>query len=319
MTMLSILRWSAAASLILLLTGCVQPAAPSSTAHSGPGPTVLAAETFLADIAQNVAGDRTQVASLIPIGVDPHGFQPTPADVRKVADSQVLIINGAGFEEFLDDLLRNAGGERIIIEAAAGLKPRAATTAEDDHQAEQGTGHEHEIDPHFWLDPISVITYVENIRDGLSRADPAGQEVYARNAAAYIGRLRELDRWIVEQVGQIPEPNRKLITNHESFGYFADRYGFTVIGAIIPSVSAGAAPSARELAALADQVKQASVKAIFLETGSNPQLARQLAEEAGIKTITELYTHSITGAGGVAPTYLDMMRYNVRTIVEALR
>ncbi len=315
----SMLRWGAVIGLLIALTSCSPPMVPAPGSRSGQLPAVLAAESFLADIAQNVAGDRLQVMSLIPIGVDPHGFQPTPADVKKVADSQVLIVNGAGFEEFLDELLQNAGGERIVIEAAAGLQPRQRSEAEDVHEADRGEAHAYEVDPHFWLDPLAVITYVENMRDGLSRADPAGREAYTRNANAYIGRLRELDQWIVEQVAQIPESRRKLITNHESFGYFADRYGFEVIGAIIPSVSTGASPSARELTALIERMKEAGVSVIFLETGSSPQLARQIAQESGVKVVTGLYTHSLTDASGLAPTYIDMMKYNVKAIVEALK
>lgn len=307
--------------VLAVIASCAPAATPISaptavsTAASTPSPAlnVLAAETFLADMAQNVAGNRLKVSSLMPVGVDPHGFAPTPADVKKVADSQVLIVNGAGVEEFLDELLKNAGGQRTVIEASAGLPSREAKEGEKaDHE-------HHEGDPHFWLDPILVIKYVENIRDGLSQADPDGAKIYAANAEAYIKQLQDLDKWIVEQVKQVPDKNRQLVTNHESLGYFADRYGFKIVGAIIPSVSTGASPSAKELAQLAAQVKQAGVKAIFLETGANPQLARQLAQEVGIQVVTELYTHSITDAKGVAPTYLDMMRYNVRAIVDALK
>ena len=181
-------------------------------------------------------------------------------------------------------------------------------------------GHHHDAgDPHFWLDPISVIKYTENIRDGLSQADPEGKELYAKNADAYIGKLRELDAWITEQVQQVPEARRLLVTNHESFGYFADRYGFQVVGTVIPSVSTGASPSAQQLARLVDRLKATQAPAIFLETGANPQLANQLAREIGIKIVTDLYTHSVTESGGNAPTYIDMMRYNVQKIVEALK
>ena len=274
---------------------------------------MLAVETFLADIAQNVAGDRLTVEALIPIGVDPHAFEPTPTDIRKVAESQVLIANGAGVESFLQKLLENAGGKRLIIEAASGLtsrQPQAGEVVDADHGG---------IDPHFWLDPISVIKYTENIRDGLSQADPAGKDVYAKNAETYISKLRELDTWIAGQVQQVPEARRLLVTNHESFGYFADRYGFRIVGAVIPSVSTNASPSAKELAALTDRIRQTGAPAIFLETGANPQLADQLAGEAGIKVVTDLYTHSVTAAGGSAPTYIDMMRFNVQKIVEALK
>jgi len=276
-------------------------------------PKVLAIETFLADIAQNVAGDRLPVEALIPIGVDPHAFEPAPTDIRKVAASQVLIANGAGFESFLQKLLENAGGQRPVIEAAAGL------TSRQPHDGEMAAAEHGGNDPHFWLDPISVIKYTENIRDGLSQADPAGQDVYAKNAETYISKLRELDTWITGQVQQMPEARRLLVTNHETFGYFADRYGFRIVGAVIPSVSTNASPSAKELAALTDRIRQTGAPAIFLETGANPQLADQLAGEVGIKVVTDLYTHSVTAAGGNAPTYIDMMRYNVQKIVDALK
>ncbi len=437
--------------VVLVLAGLSACAAPAPMAQPAAGPAalkVLAVETFLADIAQNVAGDRLKVASLIPIGVDPHGFEPTPADVRKVADSTLLIANGAGFESFLEKLLESAGGQRQVVEAAAGLisrearegeeavmsdadladamcsaaseeKPQAvasgaepgraaplpaemglfnvalarqadgsyggylayATDEAGDFQIATGAGqtavvkhsdgsgleiekdlklnchslnqgrivelekdgqyiltltgfktattplligpagghHHHEGDPHFWLDPVNVIKYTENIRDGLSQADPGGAATYARNADAYIAKLKDLNAWISEQVKQIPAERRLLVTNHESFGYFADRYGLKIVGTVIPSVSTGASPSAQQFARLTDHIKATGAPAIFMETGASPQLAKQLAQEVGIKAVTELYTHSTTEAKGRAPTYIDMMKYNVKAIVDALK
>jgi len=160
---------------------------------------------------------------------------------------------------------------------------------------------------------------VENIRDGLSQVDPIGAMAYAANAEAYIAQLRELDAWIAGQVKQVPENRRLLVTNHESLGYFADRYGLRIIGTIVPSVSTGASPSAQQLARLVDRIKETGVSAIFLETGTNPQLAQQVAKETGIKVVTGLYTHSTTEPGGPAPTYIEMMKYNTRAIVDALK
>jgi len=305
-------------AVTLHLAACSAPKAATSAPAAVPGaPKVLAIETFLADIAQNVAGDRLTVEALVPIGVDPHAFEPTPTDIRKVAESEVLIANGAGFESFLEKLLQNADGQRLVIEASTGLVGR--TPQGEEHAGEAEDEHEHENDPHFWLDPLSAVRYVENIRDGLSQADPAGQDVYARNAEAYIGKLRELDTWIAGQVEQVPEARRLLVTNHESFGYFADRYGFHVVGTVIPSVSTGASPSAQQLAQLVDRLKATNAPAIFLETGANTQLADQLAAETGITIVTDLYTHSVTEPGGVAPTYIEMMRQNVQKIVAALK
>jgi ABC-type Zn uptake system ZnuABC Zn-binding protein ZnuA len=317
---------------------------PLSPPESKPDLNVLAVETFLADIAQNVAGDRLTVAALMPVGVDPHVFEPTPDDVRRVAESQVLIVHGAGLEEFLLRILEQAGGERQIIEVAAGLAFRSPQPDEapghaaeeehadaDDHAYEgdeehaddpthaDEAEHHHDGDPHFWLDPNNVVTFVENIRDGLSLADPEGAAEYARNAAAYIEQLNALDLWIAGQIQQIPPERRLLVTNHESFGYYADRYGLQVVGAVIPAVSTGASPSAQQMAQLIDRIRATGAPAIFLETGANPQLAQQIAQDAGVKLVTDLYTHSTTEFDGVAPTYIAMMEHNTRAIVDALK
>jgi ABC-type Zn uptake system ZnuABC Zn-binding protein ZnuA len=295
---------------IIIISAMLAACGPKSTL--GQSLRVLAVETFMEDIAQNVAGDRLKVEALMPLGADPHSFEPTPQDVARVAKSEVLIVNGAGFEGFLTSLLKNAGGERLVIEACAGLTQRTPSTGES-------ISREHEGDPHFWLNPIHVISYVENIRDGMIQADPAGKDVYTRNAQAYIAQLNALDAWITDQVAQIPMERRLLVTNHESFGYFADRYGFRLVGAIIPSVSTSASPSAQQMAALIDQIKASGAPAIFLETGANPQLAQQIASETGVKVVSDLYTHSISAADGPAPTYLELMRYNAKQIVEALK
>ncbi len=273
---------------------------------------VIATETFLADIAQNVAGDRVKIAALMPIGVDPHTFEPTPADVARVADSGVIIVNGAGMEEFLTKLLQNAGGQRAVIEAAAGLTSRQL------HEGEIADP-DHGGDPHFFLDPNNVVKYVENIRDGLSTADPEGAAVYTANAAAYIVKLKDLDRWIADRVKEVPEANRLLVTNHDNFGYFADRYGFKIIGTVLPSVSTGSEPSAQQLAELIDHIKAAGAKAIFLERGSNPQLAEQVAKETGSQVVTDLYGDSLGEANGPASTYVDMLKFDTQAIVDALK
>jgi ABC-type Zn uptake system ZnuABC Zn-binding protein ZnuA len=169
------------------------------------------------------------------------------------------------------------------------------------------------------LDPYLAIRYIENIRDGLSEVDPEGEEVYGRNAADTIARLKELDGWIQEQVAQIPPERRILVTNHESFGYFADRYGLTIVGTVLPGASTGVAPSAKELAGLVKIMKEYNVPAIFLETGANPQLAGQIAQETGARVVEGLYSHSLSAPGGPAANYFEMMRYNTQAIVVALK
>jgi len=267
---------------------------------------VLATTTFLADIARNVAGDRVQVDSLLPVGADPHAYQASPSDVAKISDCTVLIINGLKYENFLASLLENVGGERMIIEATSGISPREDAT------------NEHGVDPHMWLDPNLVITYVENIRDGLVKADPEGAASYTANADAYIKQLKDLNTWIVEQVGTIPAEKRLIVTNHEALGYFAERYGFSVIGTVIPSMSTDSAPSAQQMASLIDQIKSTGAPAIFLGEVENPTLAQQIADETGVKVVADLYLESLTD-GAPAGTYIDMMKHNVTLIVDALK
>jgi ABC-type Zn uptake system ZnuABC Zn-binding protein ZnuA len=288
---------------LILLAACqanVDPTPQSSGGTLGEsGPKVIVVESFLADIAQNVAGERFNVEVLIPPGSDPHTFQPTPQDVTKIANSQLLIANGAGLEDWLQEILDNAGGERLVIEAADSLLSESTRPG----------------DPHFWLDPNYVIHYAEQIRDGYILIDPAGEKDYTQNAADYILQLEELDSWIEGQFEKIPSESRMLVTNHESFGYFADRYGFEIIGTIIPNVSTGTSPSAQQLVGLIETIKATNTTAIFLESGTNPELAEQVAREAGVKVIKDLLTHSVDPPGG----YIEMMKYNTLAIVEALK
>jgi ABC-type Zn uptake system ZnuABC Zn-binding protein ZnuA len=289
--------------MVLVLTSC-RPASISSV----DGLNILASTSFLADIARNVAGDRAQVNFLIPAGADPHEYQPAPSDVARIAESTVLILNGLDYEGFIQPLLDNAGGERLIITASTGLQPRPLEEA-------PGVGS---TDPHMWLDPNRVIRYVENIRDGLTRADAQGAEVYKANAEAYIVQLRELDAWIVGQVNTIPAEHRLLVTNHEAVGYFADRYGFIVVATVIPAMSTDAGTSARELAAVIDQIKAGGAPAIFLGEVENPDLANQIAAETGVMVVDDLYLESLSD-GAPAGTYIDMMKHNVTRIVGALK
>ncbi|OGO09764.1 MAG: hypothetical protein A3K46_02425 [Chloroflexi bacterium RBG_13_60_9] len=289
--------------LASLSCGC-RPAAASAS-----GIQVMAVENFIADIAQNIAGDRLTIHALIPYGIEPHEFEPTPQDLVAVAESDLLIVNGGGLEGWLDAALRNIGGSRVVVSASSGLPSRPGSSGSASP----------EIDPHFWLNPLLVKTYVANILEGFIRIDPAGESTFRKNAQAYNAALEDLDRWIETQVALVPAGRRILITNHESLGYFADRYGFTILGAIFPSVSPDAQPSASEVAALIQKIQAVGAKAIFLEAGANTQLADQIAQEAGCRVVTNLYTHSLTPPGGAASTYLDLMRYDVTIIIEALR
>lgn len=295
----------------LLLTGC-----GSVPQNADNALNVLASTTFLADITQNVAGDRAQVVSLLPIGSDPHAYQATPADVVKISESTILILNGIEYEHFIEPLLENADGERLVIVASDGLEPHPM---EEDAGEEHAGGEEHEAgDPHMWLDPNLVITYVENIRDGLSQADPGGAEVYRSNAEAYIAQLKDLDSFIKSQVESIPAERRLLVTNHEALGYFAERYGFTIVDTILPSFSSEASASAQEVASAIERIKLSGAPAIFLGEVENDSLAEQIASETDVKVVRDLYLETLTD-GPPAATYIEMMKYNVTQIADALK
>jgi ABC-type Zn uptake system ZnuABC Zn-binding protein ZnuA len=266
----------------------------------------LTTSTILADIARNVAGARLVVGSLLPIGSDPHSYQPTPQDTARISQAKVLIVNGADYEHFLEALLENAGGHRTVIEASTGLRLRT------DPQAGHG------VDPHLWLDPNNVVGYVENIQGGLTNFDPAGAQAYQSNADTYTAQLHELDTWIQAQVEQIPAERRVLVTNHEALGYFAERYGFKIIGTIVESFSSDASPSAQQMADLIDQISQSRAPAIFLDASDSPALAQQIAAETGVKVVTDLHLESLTD-GPPAGTYIDLMKYNATKIVQALQ
>jgi ABC-type Zn uptake system ZnuABC Zn-binding protein ZnuA len=270
-----------------LVLGCGDERA--ATGEAGTQPAVMADTTFLADITRNVAGERLSVASLLPLGADPHSFEPTPRDARKIADSRVVVINNYGLEPQVDELIASAGSpDLLVVEAAAGLPARTPQPGEavfaGDHGVDIGD-EAAEVDPHFWLDPIDVVAYVDNIRRGLSSIDPEGADAYEAQADLYAEQLRKLDGWIKAEVEKIP-------------------------------AGAEGSPSAQDMAALVEEIRATGAPAIFVESGSSSDLAAQIAGEAGVELVTDLYTHSL---GENLPTYLDMMRWNVSRIVEALQ
>jgi len=303
-------------AVVLVLAAAAAPgAAGCGAGRSAPTSGALeavATESFLADIAQNVAGDRFTVRTLIPPGADPHSFEPTPKDIGEVVAADVVIVNGGGLEGPLLDTIQSAGGSATIVDASAGLTSRTPQPGEPPLAAGQ-------IDPHFWLDPALVETYVTNLRDAFVNADPAGAAAYEANAAAYTAKLRRLDAWIKAQVTQIPPGDRKLVMNHASHGYFADRYGLQVIGTVIPGVGTSESPTAQQLGDLTAAIRASGAKTIFVEIDENPKLAQQIAAETGITVVDDLLDHSLTPADGAAPTYIAMMKYDARRIVEALR
>jgi len=284
---------------------------PFNSTQGESASVILTSTTFLADIVRNVAGDRVTVESLLSAGADPHEYQAVPSDVQRISKSTLVMLNGLDYDQFIQPLLdaQRTGGTRLVITASDGLEAR---------QMPEENG-ETVTDPHMWMAPTRVIKYVENIRDGLIQVDPGGEDVYKANAEVYVSQLNELNVWIKQQVAQIPQERRLLVTNHDSLGYFAEQYGFTVIGTIIPGISSEAAPSAQQIAALIDKIKSTGALAVFLNVSDNPQLADQIAAETDIKVVTNLYIETLSPSDGPAATYIDMIKYDVSQIVNALK
>lgn len=298
--------------LILMVTGCHgRDAAADETGRI----QVVATTTLVGDVVRVIGGEHISLTVLLPVGGDPHGFNPTPQDVTKVASADVIFINGLGLEQFMTTILENAARELNIVDLSAHLEGIPSDHAHDGDEDD----HEHEkIDPHVWWNPLNVAKWAEEIAEALAEIDPENGTAYAANAAAYKQQLTELDQWIQEQVAQIPAANRTLITDHDSLGYFVEQYGFELVGTVFPGLSSQSEPSAQELAELTAIIRSYGVPAIFVGTTVNQRLTTQVAHETGTKVVP-IYTDSLSEAGGAAATYLDFMRHNVNEIAAALR
>ena len=285
---------------------------------------VVASFSILGDLVENVGGEAVAVTTLIGPGVDAHTYDPAPADLVVLTKADVVFENGLGFEPWLDQFFASTEppGARVVV--TEGITPRQAGEDENEHegneQLEEIDAGEHGLfDPHIWHDVANVIVMVGNIRDALVAADPARAELYEANAATYIAELEALDASIREQVATLPEERRKLVTSHDTFGYFADAYGFEVIGTALGSLSTEAGdPSARDIATLITQIEEAGVPAIFAENVANPDLMESIAAEAGVELAPPLYTDALGPPGSPGETYIGMMQSNVTTIVNAL-
>jgi ABC-type Zn uptake system ZnuABC Zn-binding protein ZnuA len=269
---------------------------------------VVATTGIVGDVVKNVGGDAVDLTTLIGPGQDPHTYQPTPKDVAAIERAHVAFINGFHLEEGLEATIDAAASKGSpVVSVSAGIQPRPSSAS--DHAAAG--------DPHVWFDPANVKQWTGNIEATLSALDPADAAGYRERAAAYNRQLDELDSYVRTQVARIPSDRRKLVTDHEALGYFADRYGFQVLGAVIPSVSTSAEPSAGDLAALVDVIRAQGIPAIFIGTTTNPKVAELVARETGAQVLP-LHTGETGAAGSGAETYLGMMRTNVDTIVKGL-
>lgn len=263
---------------------------------------VVASFSILADMAQNVGGNLIEVTSLVGPDSDTHTYQPTPEDAKRIADADIILINGLGFEGWMERLIQASGTKAKIITATKGIQPRTIP----------GEG----MDPHAWQDLANGQIYIDNITAALSAADAPHAAAFHGNAAHYQAELKKMDAAVCRVFADIPKPQRKIITSHDAFGYFGAAYGVTFLAPM--GISTEAEPSAADVAKLIQQIKTEGIKQLFIENFSNPKLIQQIAKDTGATMGGTLYSDSLSVANGAAPSYLDMFRNNVPKMRAAM-
>jgi ABC-type Zn uptake system ZnuABC Zn-binding protein ZnuA len=287
----------------LLALAALVASACTQTALAKPPPgtiAVVATTTQMQDILRNVGGSRVHVVGILRPNVDPHDFEPTPSSVAALAHAKLVVESGAGLDAWAGQLVEAAGAGAPVFDAAAGLPLRGD-------------------DPHWWGDPELVERVATALGRRLGEVDPGHRAAYARNAARYAGQVARMDAANRRLIATVPPAERKLVTNHDAFGYLAARYGIRVVGSVFPALSSAAQPSAREVAGLIDRIRAEHVRAVFTESSLDPTLERQIAAEAGVRAYADLYGDTLGPAGSPGATYLGMERWNVRAMVAGFR
>jgi ABC-type Zn uptake system ZnuABC Zn-binding protein ZnuA len=286
----------------LLVAGCGRPAGPWPDGAGGL--RVVATTTVVADLVANVGGDRVDVVTLLKPGVDAHDYEPSPADVEAIAHAELVVENGVGLESWLADTIESSGFDGPVVDASRGVRLR------------QVGG---EPDPHIWQDPRNAMVMAANIERGLAGAEPGWAAAFEANLAAYTRDLKALDAEVARQTASLA--NRKVVTNHDAFGYYLDRYHLELVGSVIPSFDSSAELSGRDIRDLVARIRATGVKAVFSETSLPPRAAETIGREAGVKVVEgedALYGDSLGPPGSDGASYSMMIRHNTRTIVSNL-
>lgn len=314
-----------AATTALALAGCGDSgdgggAATSGGTGSGDAGSVnvVATTTVLGDLAREIGGDAVSVNQLLQPNSDPHDYEPRPDDVVATSKASLVLESGDGLDHWIEDVVEQSAGNPTLFDVAATL-PVRRSGGDDEHDHAEGdhADDEHgDTDPHWWHDPTNVEAAAIVVRDALTRANPAGRALYARNAAAYVAKVRALDAGIAKCLDAVPAAQRKLVTDHDALGYFADRYDVEVVGAVIPSLTTQAQPSAGDVAELAKVIRREGVRAVFPESGSNRKLPDALAKETGVTAEYQLYGDALGPQGSGADTYVGMEAHNADAMVR---
>lgn len=305
-----------AAAIVLGACGSDDTSGPSSGAGGGDVPVVVVTTGILGDITEHVVGDLAEVEVLLPPGADPHDFEPSAQQVAELSDADLVIANGLGLEAGLEPTLETiASGGVPVFEVGAELSPIPFGDAHDEEQADG----DHAADPHVWMDPDRMASATALIAAEVAEATGLDDAVLAEQASAYADEILAADEEIQATLAPIPDDRRKLVTNHEAFGYFAERYGFEVIGVVIPGGSTAVEPSAEEVAALASDIEAAGVPAIFADTSASAELVEAIAAEVGDRVeVVSLYSESLGAPGSGADTYIGLITTNAERIADAL-
>ena len=301
------------AAISLVLTACGGEEASVAEGSS----LVVVTTNILGDVVEELVGDQLVVETIMPSGADPHVFQASAKQVDQMTKADVLVVNGASFEEGLLDVISSVESDGVAVFEAMSVV-RALEFGSDDH--DDHAGHDHSgVDPHFFTDPIQMIEVVEGLTEFLiEKISDIDADLVRSNAESYIGELEELHSEISALFSEIPTSKRVLVTNHQVFGYFAEQYGFEVVGTVIPSSSTLDSASAKGLTELIDVIKKYEVTAIFADVASSNVLASTLADEVGDIQVIDLYSESLGEQGSGASTYLGMIRSNAKLISEGL-
>jgi zinc/manganese transport system substrate-binding protein len=298
---------------VLILVGLAAASIlPASAQQGATKLKVVATFSILGDFARNVGGDRVEVTTLVGPNDDVHVYTPTTADAEAIRDARLVIVNGLGLEGWLPRLVESSGSNATTVVATHGIVPRKIAAGEILSRG-HGAGS---MDPHAWQSVANAEIYVANIRDAMVAADPANAATYRANASAYLAKLQTLDHDVREALAPIPVERRKLISTHDAFGYFAAAYDITFLAP--QGVSTETEPSARDIATITTQIKKDKIPAVFLENISDQRLIRQIASETGAAIGGTLYSDSLTAKDGEAPSYIEMVRHNIRTVASAL-
>ncbi len=290
--------------------------APLAQAQAPASIRAVASFSILGDLVRQVGGARVAVDVLVGPGADAHVFQPTPAQARLVGQADILFSNGLGFEGWMTRLLKTAGYKGRHVVASRGIQPIEGDDHHDDEKGKGSHAHHEEADPHAWQSVPNVMNYVGNIAKGLCEADAAGCDLYQRNATLFRSELQALDTDIRAQWAVVTPAQRKVITSHDAFGYYAKAYGVKFLAP--QGVSTESEASAKGVAQLVRQIRKEKIRALFVESISDPRLIAQIGRETGVKPAGELFSDSLSDAAGPAPSYIAMMRFNTHALTRAV-